>query len=74
MKSLTAAAMRVAVVRSGLRSASRTLASRLSANSISRSMIAPFDMRPTVGTPRTILAASPSNWNPAIAIDPWATA
>src|SRR6266700_1497255 len=59
-KSLTAAAMRLAVVKSALRSASRTLGRRLSANSISRSMMAPLAMRPTVGTPRTILAASPS--------------
>jgi hypothetical protein len=46
----------------------------LSAKSISRSMIAPFAMRPTVGTPRTILAASPSAWNPPIASEPCATA
>src|SRR3984957_4167243 len=59
-KSLTAAAMRLAVVKSALRSARRTLGSRLSANSISRSMMAPLAMRPTVGTPRTILAAAPS--------------
>ena len=39
MKSLIAAAMRLAVVKSGLRSASRTWLSRLSANSISRSMM-----------------------------------
>src|SRR6266404_2403905 len=57
-KSLTAAAMRLAVVKSALRSASRTLGRRLSANSISRSMMAPLAMRPTVGTPRVILAAS----------------
>ena len=65
MKSLIAAAMRLAVVKSGLRSASRTWLSRFSANSISRSMIAPLEMRPTVGTPRTILAASPSAWKSA---------
>ncbi len=65
MKSLIAAAMRLAVVKSGLRSASRTWFSRLSANSISRSMMAPLEMRPTVGTPRVILAASPSAWKPA---------
>src|SRR6476469_8486899 len=73
-KSLTAAAMRLAVVKSALRSASRTLGSRLSANSISRSMMAPLAMRPTVGTPRTILAASPSAWKPEIASEPCATA
>src|ERR1700704_2007159 len=73
-KSLTAAAMRLAVVKSALRSASRTLGRRLSANSISRSMIAPLAMRPTVGTPRTILAAAPSAAKPEIASEPWATA
>src|SRR2546429_849278 len=73
-KSLTAAAMRLAVVKSALRSASRTLGRRLSANSISRSMMAPLAMRPTVGTPRVILAASPSAWKPEIASEPWATA
>src|SRR5882724_11185037 len=73
-KSLTAAAMRLAVVKSALRSASRTLGRRLSANSISRSMMAPLAMRPTVGTPRTILAASPSAWKPEIASAPCATA
>src|SRR6185437_14456455 len=73
-KSLTAAAMRFAVVKSALRSASRTLGRRLSANSISRSMMAPLAMRPTVGTPRVILAASPSAWKPEIASEPWATA
>src|SRR6202171_779400 len=50
-KSLTAAAMRLAVVKSALRSASRTLGRRLSANSISRSMMAALAMRPTGGTP-----------------------
>ena len=74
MKSLIAAAMRLAVVRSELRSESRTWLSRLSANSTSRSMIAPLAMRPTVGTLRVILAASPSAWNPAIASEPCATA
>ena len=72
MKSLIAAAMRLAVVKSGLRSASRTWLSRLSAKSISRSMIAPLEMRPTVGTPRMILAASPSAWKPPIATEPCA--
>src|SRR5712672_743088 len=73
-KSLTAAAIRLAVVKSALRSARRTLGRRLSANSISRSMMAPLAMRPTVGTPRTILAASPSAWKPEIASEPWPTA
>src|ERR1700733_15326316 len=73
-KSLTAAAIRLAVVKSALRSARRTLGRRLSANSISRSIMAPLAMRPTVGTPRTILAASPSAWKPEIATDPCATA
>src|SRR5664279_1285581 len=73
-KSLTAEAMRLAVVKSALRSARRTLGRRLSANSISRSMMAPLAMRPTVGTPRTILAASPSAWKPEIATEPCATA
>src|SRR5712672_1157758 len=73
-KSLTAAAMRLAVVKSALRSASRTLGRRLSANSISRSMMAPLAMRPTVGTPRVILAASPSAWKPPTATEPCATA
>src|SRR6195256_2160791 len=73
-KSLTAAAMRFAVVKSALRSASRTLGKRLSANSISRSMMAPLAMRPTVGTPRTTLAAAPSAAKPATATEPCATA
>src|SRR5882672_3053411 len=73
-KSLTAAAMRLAVVKSALRSASRTLGSRLSANSISRSMMAPLAMRPTVGTPRVTLAAAPSAAKPATATEPCATA
>src|SRR5262245_5889508 len=74
MKSLMAPAMRLAVVKSGLRSARRTWLSLLSANSISRSMIAPLAMRPTVGTPRVIFAASPSTWKPPMASEPWATA
>ena len=74
MKSLIAAAMRLAVVKSALRSASRTWLSRFSAKSISRSMMAPLAMRPTVGTPRTILAASPSAWKPLMATEPWPTA
>src|SRR3982074_3788342 len=73
-KSLTAAAMRLAVVKSALRSASRTLGKRFSANSISRSMMAPLAMRPTVGTPRTMLAAAPSAAKPATATEPCATA
>ena len=64
--------MRLAVVKSALRSASRTWLSLLSANSISRSMMAPLEMRPTVGTPRTILAASPSAWKPLMATEPCA--
>ena len=47
--------MRFAVVKSGLRSASRNWPSRLSAKSISRSISAPLEMRPTVGTPRVTL-------------------
>src|SRR6476620_11785176 len=73
-KSLTAAAIRLAVVKSALRNASRTLGRRLSANSISRSMMAPLAIRPTVGTPRVTLAACPSAWKPPIASEPWATA
>ena len=73
-KSLIAAAMRVAVVKSGLRSAMRIWLSLLRLNSISRSISAPLAMRPTVGTPRTILAASPSAWKPPIATEPWPTA
>src|SRR3981081_2414722 len=73
-KSFTAEAMRLAVVKSGLRSARRTLGSRLSANSISRSMMAPLAMRPTVGTPLVMLAAAPSAWKPPIATEPCATA
>ena len=64
--------MRLAVVKSALRSARRRLGRRLSAKSISRSMIAPLEMRPTVGTPRVILAASPSAWKPPIASEPCA--
>ena len=74
MKSLMAAAMRFAVVRSGLRSARRSAFWALSLNSTSRSISAPFEIRPTVGTPRVIFAASPSAWKPAIATEPWATA
>jgi hypothetical protein len=74
MKSLIAAAMRLAVVKSGLRSAMRNWLSLLRVKSISRSMIAPLAMRPTVGTPRTILAASPSAWKPPMATEPWPTA
>jgi len=73
-KSLMEAAMRFAVVRSGLRSARRSDFWALSLNSTSRSISAPFEIRPTVGTPRVIFAASPSAWKPAIATDPWATA
>src|SRR3979411_239090 len=73
-KSLTAAAIRVGGVKSALRSASRTLGRRLSANLISRSIMAPLARRPPIGTPRTILAASPSAWNPEIATEPCATA
>ena len=70
MKSLTAAAMRLAVVKSALRSASRNCGTLLRANSISRSMMAPLTMRPTVGTPRVIFAASPSAWKPPIVNEP----
>ena len=70
-KSLIAAAMRLAVVRSGLRRARRRVFWALSLNSTSRSMSAPLEMRPTVGTPRVTLAASPSAWKPAIATEPW---
>ena len=42
------------------------------AKSISRSTMAPLAMRPTVGTPRVILAASPSAWKPPIATAPCA--
>src|SRR5258707_13299963 len=73
-KALTAAAMRLAVVKSALRSASPTLGRRLSADSISRSMIAPLAMLPTVSTPRVMLAAAPSAANPEIASEPCATA
>src|SRR5687768_6299483 len=73
-KSLMAAAMRLAVVKSALRSARRTLGRRLSANSISRSMMAPLGMRPTVGTPLVMLAACPSAAKPPTASEPCATA
>ena len=66
MKSLIAAAMRLAVVKSGLRSARRNWPS-----DVEREFDLAFDdgavgMRPTVGTPRVILAASPSAWKPPI--------
>ena len=41
---------------------------------LGRVMIAPFEMRPTVGTPRVIFAASPSAENPPIASEPCPTA
>src|SRR5258706_279042 len=63
-KSLTAAAMRLAVVKSALRSASRTLGRRVSANLISRSIIGPMANRPTGGTPRGILAGAPFGLEP----------
>jgi hypothetical protein len=50
------------------------LGRRLSANSISRSIMAPLAMRPTVGTPRVTLAASPCASNPPMVSEPWATA
>src|ERR1700726_3277869 len=53
-------AMRLAVVKSALRKDSRKVPSEASVKSISRSIMAPFGSRPTVGTPRTILAALPS--------------
>ena len=74
MKSLIAAAMRFAVVKSGLRSDRRSERASFSLNSISRSMMAPLAMRPTVGTPRVILAASPSAEKPAMATEPCARA
>jgi hypothetical protein len=46
----------------------------IAANSISRSMMVPLAMRPTVGTPRVMLAACPSAWKPPIASEPCATA
>ena len=67
--------MRFAVVKSGLRSASRTFGSRFSANSISRSIIAPLAMRPTVGTPRDDFGGIALGLEAAeIASEPWATA
>ncbi len=69
-----AMAMRLAVVKSALRSDSRNDPSVASENSISRSIMAPFGSRPTVGTPRVTLAASPSTAKPPMASDPWATA
>ena len=74
MKSLIADAIRFDVVKSGLRRDRRRERMSFILNAISRSIMAPLGTRPLVGTPRVILAASPSAENPAIATDPWARA
>ena len=74
MKSLIAAAMRFEVVKSGLRRDRRSVRASVSLNATSRSMLAPLEIRPLVGTPRVILAASPSAEKPAIATEPCARA
>jgi hypothetical protein len=69
-----APAIRSAVVKSGLRSATRTWVMSSSANWTSRSMIAPAGMRAAVGTPRVTVSASPCASNPPALSAPWATA
>src|SRR5208282_893550 len=54
-----AAAIRVAVVRSGLWSERRSCVCAASEKPTSRSTMAPFEIRPAVGTPRVTLAAAP---------------
>jgi hypothetical protein len=71
---LIAWAMRRAVVRSGLRSATRTDCSAESWKLISRSTMAPLAMRPAVGTPRVIDWPWPCAEKPETATVPWAIA
>ena len=73
MKSLIEA-MRRAVVRSGLRSASRSVRCAPSTKPISRSMRPPAEMRPVVGTPETTEAASPCAAKPLMVTEPCAMA
>jgi len=62
--------MRWAVVKSGLRKERRKFFTLARVNPISRSTIAPFAIRPEVGTPRVTLAAAPWAENPPIATGP----
>ena len=76
-----ALAMRRAVVKSGLRR-DRARLSRLAISAQGSipvpakgfSTMAPEAMRPEVGTPRVIEAASPWAWKPPTVSEPWATA
>ena len=74
MKSLMERAMRLAVVRSGLRNASRKERCAPSLKSISRSISPPEEMRPVVGTPDITVAPSPEALKPLMTTDPCAIA
>ena len=71
---LIAASMRAAVVKSGLRSASRMSRDWVKSKATSRSTRAPEGISPEVGTPWVTEAASPSATMPPAMIEPWATA
>ena len=69
------AATRWAVVKSGLRSVSRTSFMFASSKPVSRSTVAPEAIRPAVGTPRvTDEPEAPEAETEPVWIEPWATA
>ena len=74
MKSLIESAMRREVVKSGFLSARRSERWAPSVKPISRSMRPPDEMRPVVGTPEMIVAASPDALKPLMVTSPWAMA
>ena len=73
MAVLIAAAMRRAVVRSGLRKPSRREFVLSNRNATSRSTVAPFAMRAAVGTPRVTEVAAPRAAIAPVVSAPWAT-
>ena len=71
---LMAAAIRAAVVKSGLRSARRRSRIWVKSKATSRSTRAPEGMSPLVGTPWVTVSASPEATMPPAMIEPCATA
>ena len=73
-KALTVSAMRIEVVKSGLRNCRTRLTESLNLDGSSRSIIAPFGTRPEVVMPSWRLAAWPWALKPETMTEPCATA
>ena len=71
---LMRSAIFTAVAKSGLRTRKESFDSRLNSPFSSRSMSAPFDMRPDVVMPSVSFSAAPWAEKPPTASGPWATA